>query len=109
MAAAGGTFLAIPRGFAPRTRVPRIGVTGVKLDLLSTVVLTSDMPALADVEDTVFGEMFDDRVQAVAWPGSVVCLEFGYYVDPGMSMEINSLLIPNNFSFGGLFDQGPGA
>lgn len=53
----------------------------------------------------VFGERFDDRVQAVAWPGSVVRLEFGHYVDPWMSMEINGLLIPIN----ALFNQGPGA
>ena len=35
------------------------------------------MPVPIGVEDMVFGERFDDRVQAVVWPGSVVCLDFG--------------------------------
>ena len=35
------------------------------------------MRSVVDVEDMVFGDRFDDRVQKVAWPNSVVRLEFG--------------------------------
>lgn len=67
---------------------------------MSTVVLTRDVPALAGVEDMMFGERFHDRVQAVAWPDSVVCLKFGYYIDQGISTEINGLVAVNNSPLG---------
>ena len=34
------------------------------------------MRSVGDVGDMVFGDRFDDRVPDVAWPDSVVCLEF---------------------------------
>ena len=105
--AVAGEALPDNNGLAHGTRVPRIRVLSVKWDLLSTAVLTRYMPALADVEEMVFSERFDDRVQAVAWPDSVVCLEFGDYFD----QEIDGVQWPahlEQLTFGGLFNQGLG-
>lgn len=61
--------------------MPRIRVLNVKWDLMSTVIMTRFMRALNDVEDMAFRERYEDRVQVVAWPDSVVfCSTFICFV-----------------------------
>ena len=43
---------------------------------MATSVLTFYLRSVGDVEDLVFGDRFDDKVQNVAWSDSVVCVEF---------------------------------
>ena len=43
---------------------------------MSTAVLTCYLRSVVDVEGIVFGDRFDNRVQDVARPDSVVCLKF---------------------------------
>ena len=42
---------------------------------MSTAVLTRYIRLVGDVEDMVFDDRFDNRVQDVAWPDSVMFLE----------------------------------
>lgn len=89
------------------TRVPRILAHSVEWDLLSAVVLSRYMSALADVKDMMFSERYDDRVQGVTWPDSVVSLEFGAYFDQAID-GVQWPAFLEDIKFGSLFNHALG-